>query len=105
MIMNDNHLSTEDIQFFIQLTFHESENDRVIAHLSNCDACLLAMEAAWEEIPQPNLDESKVKKRLWQNINRSNLAGNLLGLGMQGFLNAIVGLLSPLLRSKSKKRG
>lgn len=103
--MNDKHLSPEDIQSYVQLTLDEPENDRVIAHLSTCDACLLKIEAAWEQIPQPNVKESKVQKRLWQNINSSNLAGNLLGLGIQGFLKTIAGLLNPLLRTKSDKRG
>ena len=102
--MNDRHLSAEDIQSYIELTLDEPENEQVIAHLSTCDTCLLAVEAAWEKIPQPNLEESKVKTRLWQNINRSNLAGSLLGLGIQGFLKTIVGLLSPLLRSKPNKK-
>ena len=100
--MSNNHLSPEKIQSYIQFELSEDENERVIAHLSECDACLSLVDAEWMGDSQPT-SSSRLKKRLMSNINRSNLAGNLIGLGLKGFLGAMIGILAPLLNASSTK--
>ena len=103
--MSSDHLNPEEIQSYIQFELSEEENERIIAHLSECDACLSLVDAEWagESQPMSDLTNSKVEKRLLNSINRSNLAGNLVGLGMKGFLSAIIGILAPLLKTNSTK--
>ena len=64
--MSNNHLSPEKGQSYIQFELNEDENERIIAHLSECDACLSLVDAEWtdESQPAPNLENSNVKKRL-----------------------------------------
>lgn len=103
--MSSNHLSLEGIQSYIQFELSEDENERIIAHLSECDACLSLVDAEWVSALQPasSLVNSRPKKRLMSSINRSNLAGNLIGLGVKGFLGAVIGVLAPLLNASSTK--
>ena len=101
--MSDNHLSQERIQSYIQFELSEDENELIVAHLSECDACLSLVDAEWEDDFQPvsSLTNFRLKKRLMSRINRSNLAGNLIGLGMKGFLGTVIGVLAPFLNVNS----
>ncbi|MBC8335373.1 MAG: hypothetical protein HQ525_01105 [Anaerolineae bacterium] len=103
--MSNNHLSAEEIQSYIQFMLSDDENEHVIAHLSECDACLSRVDIEWEGGSQPvsNLANSRLEKRLMNSINRSNLAGNLIGLGVKGFLGVSIGILTLLLNIGSTK--
>ena len=101
--MSSKHLSTEEIQSYIQFELSEPENERIIAHLSECDTCLSLVDEKWMESSQPDpvLPSAKLEKRLMNNIHRSNLAGNFILLGLNGFLNSMIGILAPLLNFSS----
>lgn len=95
-----------DLQVFVAGRLSETEVDLVLAHLAVCDQCLTSVDRLWAEHPAgliaksvPDLDAATAKKleeQVVRRIQRSDLAGRLLGLGTVGLINANMAMLGPM---------
>ena len=103
--MNSNHLSSEEIISYVDSKLGEHDNERIIVHLSECEKCLIKVDAKWAEKAKfySRSTSDKFEKRLLQNIHRANLVGSLIGLTITGFLSAIIGVIAPFLKSDTTK--
>ena len=103
--MINNHLSPEEMTSYINEIFEEHENERIIAHLTECDQCLSQVDAIWDEKAKstPNPISENLEKRLLNKIHRSNLAGNLIRLAVANFFGATIGVITPFMKTNTTK--
>ena len=104
--MKNEHLDSEEIKSYIQFELSETENERIIAHLSDCELCLSQVDAIWASSAEPEnqLQQARIEKELMNRISRSNLAGSLIVLSVKGLSGAILGLLNPIFKTNRKTR-
>ena len=94
-----------DLAAFVAGKLSEAEANRVISHLSDCEACLDQVDALWaihaddlEPIVIPELDPDTIARlegQLLRRIQRSDLSGRAVWLGTSGMLDTYLTLLPP----------
>jgi hypothetical protein len=106
---------------FITGELEGSENNAIIDHLADCDFCLYEVERLWEEnlilsakTPASPLDlttAKRLERTVLQRIHRSELAGVLFRLSIEGafavllaFFRALFGIKKPPAR-KGERNG
>jgi hypothetical protein len=100
--MTTRHVLPRDIRRFVALQLDEEENEGVLGHITSCDTCLSLVDAQWEEDSQGGGSarpegQASVERRLFENIHRTDLAGQIVRLSTRGTLSVFVALLGPFL--------
>ncbi len=106
-------LSRELLGKFVAGELEDAEAEQVLAQLAEDEASLQIVDELWQEQPSqtavshlPNLEPEhakKVRRRLIQQIHRSDLAVNIVKMGTQGFGAVATSLLRPLLDTKNRE--
>ena len=102
--MEINHLTSDEIESYVNFKLTVDENEQIITHLSVCEDCLEKVDLYWSEFRDPDItiNKAQVEKKLMNQIRRSNLIGNSITLGIVGFIKMINGLIEPLLSAMKK---
>lgn len=113
-------LSQELLRKFVAGELEDAENEQVLFRLAEDEASLEIVDALWSEQPAPTAvftipdlepeRAQRVRRRLVQQIHRSDLAMNVVKMGTMGLGSVAVGLLRPLLTTpkrdqRHQKRG
>jgi len=107
----------ESLEDFVAGRKNDEENARILEHLAECEHCAAEVEALWTESPVnyilPEITEAapgamtELEESLFRRIHRSDLGGQVIKLGTQGFVNLISALLGPIVKKRrpSKQGG
>lgn len=101
---------------FVAGTLSPSETEQVLDHLDHCERCLDQVEQLWETSPlweviplavEAGADmererAQRIERQVINQIHRSDVAGRVLWLGTEGFLQVSFALLRPLLEKLSR---
>ncbi len=104
--MENNHLTSDEIESYVNYKLTGDENEKILTHLSVCEDCLGKVDLYWSELADPGItiDKAQVERKLLGQIRRTNLIGNSITFGIVGFSEMINGLIEPLLNGMKKDR-
>jgi anti-sigma factor RsiW len=116
MMGKQDHIPRQQLEQFVKGQMNETESEQVMSHLGQCDHCLALTDELWNEQPVSramseivDLDDrtaERMQRKVTSQIHRSNLSGNMIRLGTQGFLSVALGLLRPLVgQQRNRTRG
>ncbi len=114
--MTNERSHPESLEDFVAGRKNDEENAHILEHLADCEQCAAEVEALWAKSPAshilPETSEAPpeamtaLEESLFRRIHRSDLGGQVIRLGTQGFINLIAALLSPLAnRRRPSKQG
>ena len=108
----------ETLLAFVTGSLNEAETEQILAHLAESEACLAVVDELWSEhfasvsdvdnqVPDEDLTDGagrsqRIQARLFKQIHRTDLAGDALRLGVEGFGKVLAAFLRPLLESQTK---
>ena len=110
MRSTDTHPTPDTLESLVAGRLDKLETDAVIAHLSECEACLSIADGIWhqhldDDIPDLTREATgRMESILRRRIHRSELGGEATRLGTQGLLLVIMALLRPLFGRQTSKR-
>ncbi len=105
------HLNDETVTRLVDGRLNKREQEQVMAHLAECDACVEKVDALWAARPlaaavsqTEELDPAiarRVERKVVKRIHRSDLTAEILRLLVQGFAGVAVALARPLMAHKT----
>ncbi len=105
----------ENLEDFVAGRKNDEENTRILEHLAICEQCAAEVEALWTESPAsdllPDIGDTPLEamtameESLFRQIHRSDLGGQVVKLGTQGFIKVIAALLGPITGRRRPETG
>ena len=102
------------LEDFVAGKKNEAENALILDHLAVCERCTAEVESLWAKSPArhilPKINPADpetvdtLEESLFRRIHRSELGGQIIRLGTQGFAYSILALFRPILAGRRPSR-
>ncbi len=99
----DNHVSTNSLKLFLAGKLSASQRQQVMTHLAYCDQCMQRSERLFNDfevvsswappIELPPATQLRVRRRLFAQLNRSDLSGQILRFSTAGLIHVMLNVL------------
>ena len=106
-------LSPELLKKFVAGQLTDAEMEEVLIHLSEDEESLNNIEDLWQSEPMAQAvsiaseidpkSATRIKRKVIKRIHRSDLSGQVVQLGVRGFMDVTMAMLRPLLGGRREK--